>query len=55
MSPSSVGSAAVSEEAMEETVRRVLARMTDQVVRDAVIGVAERLVREEIDRIKQKQ
>jgi CheY-like chemotaxis protein len=55
VSPSSVGSAAVSDDAMEETVRRVLARMTDQVVRDAVIDVAERLVREEIDRIKQKQ
>jgi CheY-like chemotaxis protein len=55
VSPSSVGSATVSDEAMEEIVRRVLARMTDHVVRDAVIDVAERLVREEIDRIKQKQ
>jgi CheY-like chemotaxis protein len=55
VSPSSVGSSTISDEAMEEIVRRVLARMTDQVVRDVVIDVAERLVREEIDRIKQKQ
>jgi len=55
VSPSTVGAAPVSDDAMEEIVRRVLARMTDQVVRDSVIDVAERLVREEIDRIKQKQ
>jgi hypothetical protein len=30
----------------------VIARMTDKVVRDTVIDVAERLVREEIQRIK---
>jgi hypothetical protein len=37
---------------MDEIVRRVIARMGDQAVRDTVVDVAERLVREEIDRIK---
>jgi len=55
VSPSSVGSSTISDDAMEDIVRRVLARMTDQVVRDSVIDVAERLVREEIERIKQRQ
>ena len=49
---STVGSPAVSEDTVEEIVRQVLARMTDQVVRDTVIDVAERLVRQEIERIK---
>jgi CheY-like chemotaxis protein len=49
---STVGPSTVSEDTMEEIVRQVVARMTDQVVRDTVIDVAERLVRQEIERIK---
>jgi hypothetical protein len=45
-------SAAVSDEAVEAMVRRVIAGMGEQVVRDTVLDVAERLVREEIERIK---
>jgi CheY-like chemotaxis protein len=52
VSPSTIGSATISDEAMNEIVERVIARMTDRVVRETVIDVAERLVREEIDRIK---
>jgi CheY-like chemotaxis protein len=48
--------AAPSEEVIEEVTRRVLSRLSDTVVRDAVADiasqVAERLVREEIERIK---
>ncbi len=43
---------AVSDAAIEEAVRRVLVRMTDDVVRGIVHETAERLVREEIERIK---
>lgn len=43
---------AVSDEAVEAIVRRVVAEMTGQTVRDTVLDVAERLVREEIARIK---
>jgi CheY-like chemotaxis protein len=42
----------ISEAALEEAVRRVLVRMTDDVVRGIVHETAERLVREEIERIK---
>jgi CheY-like chemotaxis protein len=52
LSPSAVGSATISDEAVDEIVEKVIARMTDKAVREAVIDVAERLVREEIDRIK---
>ncbi len=44
--------AAVSDAALEEAIRRVLVRMTDEVVRGIVHDTAERLVKEEIDRIK---
>ncbi|HET7737552.1 MAG TPA: response regulator [Tepidiformaceae bacterium] len=44
--------AAVSEDTIEEIVRRVLARMSDESMRSLVIDTAERVVREEIDRIK---
>ena len=44
----------VDEGAMEETVRRVLARMTEDQVKATVLDVAERLVRAEIDKIKQQ-
>ena len=46
----------ITEELIEQIVRRVLAHLSDQVVRqtvaDIVSATAERLVREEIDRIK---
>ena len=47
---------AISDDVVEEVVRRVLDRLPDRVVReavsDAVTAAADRLVREEIDRIK---
>jgi CheY-like chemotaxis protein len=43
---------AVPPEAIEDAVRRVLDERTAQVVRDTVLDVAERLVREEIERLK---
>jgi hypothetical protein len=50
------GDGALSEEAIEMIARRVLERLSDRVVRetvaDLVSAVAERLVREEIERIK---
>ena len=52
VSPSTLGPAGISDDAMNEIVERVIARMADKVVRETVIDVAERLVREEIDRIK---
>jgi CheY-like chemotaxis protein len=45
-------STALSEEAVEEVVRRVVTRMTDEIVRKVVLETAERLIREEIERIK---
>jgi len=51
---SAIGAAApISDEKIEEIVRRVVASMADRTIRDTVIDVAERLVREEIDRIKE--
>lgn len=44
--------AALSETAVEEVVQRVVRRMTDELVRKIVLETAERLIREEIDRIK---
>ena len=52
---SKVGSSPTSDEAIEKIIEAVMARMTDKVVRDVVIDVAERLVREEIDRLKTGQ
>ena len=50
------GNPSLSEGDIEEIARRVLGRLSDRVVRDTVAklvsAVAERLVREEIDRIK---
>ncbi len=43
---------AISEQAVEDVIRRVLSRMTDEIVRKVVIDTAERLVREEIEKIK---
>ena len=42
----------LSDMAVEEMVRRALSRMTDDAVRRIVLETAERLVREEIDKIK---
>jgi CheY-like chemotaxis protein len=44
--------AAVSEASIEDAVRRVLGRMTEEQIRGIVLDVAERLVREEIEKIK---
>ena len=52
ISPSKVGATNVSDQSIDEIVNRVVARMTDQAVRETVIDIAERLVKEEIQRIK---
>ena len=49
---SSAPAAPPTEDMIEEVSRRVIARLTDQ-SRPTILDVAERLVREEIDRIKQ--
>jgi hypothetical protein len=46
------GNAPISDEMIEEIARRVLARLSDQ-SRPTILDVAERLVREEIERLKQ--
>ena len=51
-SPAAAQQARLDEHAMEEITRRVLDRMSDRVVKETVADLAERLVREEIDRIK---
>ena len=43
---------ALREDVIEQVTRRVVERLTDGAVRDIVVEVAERLVREEIERIK---
>lgn len=43
---------AIAEDTIEEVVNRVIARMGDESVRQLVIETAERVVREEIERIK---
>lgn len=55
ISPSKTGASNVSDQTIDDIVNRVIARMTDQAVRETVIEVAERLVRDEIQRIKQGQ
>ena len=52
IAPSALGASSVSDDMVDEIVRRVMARLGDQAVRDTVLDVAERLVREEIERIK---
>jgi CheY-like chemotaxis protein len=42
----------MTEASIEDAVRRVLVRMTDDLVRRIVVDTAERLIREEIERIK---
>ena len=44
--------AALPDAVVEEAVRRALVRMTDSVVRRIVVETAERLIREEIEKIK---
>ena len=44
--------AAVTEATVEDAVRRVLVRMTDDLVRRIVLETAERLIKEEIEKIK---
>ncbi len=46
------GAPGLSDDALEDIVQRVIARLGEQAVRDTVVDVAERLVREEIERIK---
>jgi hypothetical protein len=46
---------ALTEEAIDDIVSRVIARLGDESMRRAVLDAAERLVREEIDRIKRGQ
>jgi CheY-like chemotaxis protein len=50
--PARVAAPVVTDEVIEEIVGRVIARMTDQTVRETVLSTAERLVREEIERVK---
>jgi hypothetical protein len=50
--PSPAATSTLSEASVEDAVRRVLVRMTDDLVRRIVLDTAERLIREEIERIK---
>jgi CheY-like chemotaxis protein len=50
--PTGPAPAAMTEASIEDAVRRVLVRMTDDLVRRIVVDTAERLIREEIERIK---
>ena len=52
IAPSAPAAPIVTDQMVDEIVRRVIARMGDQAVRETVLDVAERLVREEIARIK---
>lgn len=47
-----VAAAPVAEATVEDAVRRVLVRMTDDLVRRIVLETAERLIKEEIEKIK---
>jgi len=50
--PPPINEQALRDDVVEEVTRRVIERLTDRTVRDVTLEVAERLVREEIDRIK---
>lgn len=50
--PAGLPATALSEASIEDAVRRVLVRMTDDLVRRIVLDTAERLIREEIEKIK---
>jgi CheY-like chemotaxis protein len=46
------GAGGITDAALEEMIRRMLLRVTDEVVRKVVLDAAERMVKEEIDKIK---
>lgn len=50
--PPDINDQALRDDVLEQVTQRVIERMTDGTVRQVVVDVAERLVREEIDRIK---
>jgi CheY-like chemotaxis protein len=50
--PLPLNDAALRDDVVEEVTRRVVERMTDKAARDVALDVAERVVREEIERIK---
>jgi hypothetical protein len=50
--PAGAPAATPSDASIEDAVRRVLVRMTDDLVRRIVLDTAERLIREEIEKIK---
>jgi CheY-like chemotaxis protein len=50
--PAAAVPVAISDASVEEAVRRVLVRMTDDLVRRIVVDTAERMIREEIEKIK---
>jgi hypothetical protein len=50
--PASIEDVALRDDVVDEVTKRVVERMTDTAVRDIVFQVAERLVRDEIARIK---
>ena len=50
--PPPVNEQALREDVIEEVTRRVIGQMTDAAVREVALEVAERVVREEIERIK---
>jgi len=50
--PPAAQAQAVSDATVEEAVRRALVRMTDELVRRIVLETAERLIKEEIEKIK---
>jgi hypothetical protein len=52
ITPSAIGVPVVTDQMVDDIVRRVITRMGDEAVRETVVDVAERLVREEIARIK---
>jgi hypothetical protein len=51
---SAPASPVLTDDVIDEIVRRVIARMGDETMRRAVLDAAERLVREEIERIKRQ-
>jgi hypothetical protein len=52
IAPAKVRPGMLSDEVIDDIVRRVAERMNDRAVKDVVVDVAERMVREEIARIK---
>jgi 23S rRNA maturation-related 3'-5' exoribonuclease YhaM len=52
--PAQATTVIISEAAIEDAVRRVLAKMTDEVVHRIVLDTAERLIREELEKIRQE-